>query len=239
MAFTVPPPRSSLEARARTAEAGGGAVASGAAGATEATVTAGVTGTADADGAAGITDGAADALARWYERELGWATAGRTPVRLLTGLRFDVLELPADAGLAVLRRAVRTGPVALTGARMRLLVAAGSADELPGLLDWLEWGGVALDLTAVGTGGRITAPAPAGAPESSPGAALWLRPPAPGHEAEPTLPALAGFGSSGGGAPDLVRLVDAAATECHRVRLSRARMGLLTDGSAAQPLAFS
>ncbi|MFC9863376.1 MULTISPECIES: SCO3374 family protein [unclassified Streptomyces] len=239
MAFTVPPPRSSPEARAHTADAGGGAVASGAVGAAEATVAAGATGTAGVTDATGIADGAADALARWYERELGWVTAGRAPVRLLTGLRFDVLELPADAGLAVLRRAVRTGPVALAGARMRLLVAAGSADELPGLLDWLEWGGVALDLTVLGTGGRITAPAPAGAPESSPGAAFWLRPPAPGHEVEPTLPALAGFGSSGGGAPDLVRLVDAVATECHRVRLSRARMGLLTDGSAAQPLAFS
>lgn len=177
MAFTVPPPRSSPEARAHTGDAGGGAVASGAVGAAEATVAAGATGTAGVSDATGIADGAADALARWYERELGWVTAGRAPVRLLTGLRFDVLELPADAGLAVLRRAVRTGPVALAGARMRLLVAAGSADELPGLLDWLEWGGVALDLTVLGTGGRITAPAPAGAPESSPGAAFWLRPP--------------------------------------------------------------
>lgn len=51
--------------------------------------------------------------------------------------------------------------------------------------------------------------------------------------------ALAGFGSSGGDAPDLVRLVDAAATECHRVRLSRARSGVLTRGGADQPLAFS
>lgn len=52
-------------------------------------------------------------------------------------------------------------------------------------------------------------------------------------------PALAGFGSSGGDAPDLVRLVDAAATECHRVRLSRARSRVLTRGGADQPLAFS
>ncbi|PWS49419.1 hypothetical protein DKT74_00865, partial [Streptomyces sp. ZEA17I] len=72
----------------------------------------------------------------------------------------------------------------------------------------------------------------------SPGAALWLRPPEPGLPPGPALPALAGFGS-GGDAPDLVRLVDAAATECHRVRLSRARAGL-RDGSASdQPLAFS
>ncbi|GFN04845.1 hypothetical protein Smic_34010 [Streptomyces microflavus] len=92
------------------------------------------------------------ALARWYERKLGWATEGRAPVRLLTGLRFDVLELPAEAGHALLRRPVRTGPVLLSGGRMGLLVAAGGADELPGLLDWLEWGPIALDLTAVGAG---------------------------------------------------------------------------------------
>ncbi|MFF2958674.1 SCO3374 family protein [Streptomyces sp. NPDC057963] len=177
--------------------------------------------------------------ARWYERELGWATEGTAPVRLLTGLRFDVLEVPAAAGRAALRRVGRSGPVALAGARMSLLVAAGSADELPGLLDWLEWGGVALSLTAVGTDGRITAPVPPGGVPSRSGAAVWLRPPGPRHEGEPELPALVGLGSRGGGAPDLVRLVDAVATECHRVRLMRARTGRSTDGSTAQPLAFS
>ncbi|MFJ6611752.1 SCO3374 family protein [Streptomyces sp. NPDC091289] len=184
--------------------------------------------------------GSADAaLARRYAGALGWATEGRAPLRLLTGVRFDVLELPAEAGHAVLRRGVRTGPVLLSGARMGLLVAAGGADELPGLLDWLEWGPVPLDLTAVGAGGRVTAPPLPGAPGDSPGAARWLRPPEPRHAPEPALPALTGFGSSGGDAPDLVRLVDAAATECHRVRLSRARSGVPTRGSADQPLAFS
>ncbi|PCG81577.1 hypothetical protein CIB93_34605 [Streptomyces sp. WZ.A104] len=184
--------------------------------------------------------GSADAvLARRYEQELGWATAGCAPLRLLTGLRFDVLELPAEAGHAVLRRGVRTGPVLLSGARMGLLVAAGGADELPGLLDWLEWGPVAVDLTAVGAGGRITAPPLPGGPGDSTGAAVWLRPPEPRRLPESALPALAGFGSSGGDAPDLVRLVDAAATECHRVRLVRARVGPLTRGAADQPLAFS
>ncbi|MFI6644495.1 SCO3374 family protein [Streptomyces sp. NPDC050504] len=188
-------------------------------------------------------------IAEWYENELGWATAqapGDSPVQLVTGLRFDVLELPADAGHAVLRRCGGTGPVALMGQRMRILLAAGSADEVPGLLEWLEWGGVALDLTAVGAGGRITAPVPpapadrpAGGPAGAQGTARWLRPPEPRREVEPVLPAFTGFaragagGSRASGAPDLVRLVDAAATECHRVRLTRgARRG-------AQPLAFS
>ncbi|MGW2563798.1 SCO3374 family protein [Streptomyces sp. NPDC001514] len=183
-----------------------------------------------------------DGVARWYENELGWATTGGPPVQLLTGLRFDVLEMPADAGFDLLRRYERTGPVAITGAvpragrrgRMRLLVAAGSAEELPGLLDWLEWGGIGLDLTALGAGTWMTAPVPPGFPVPQ-GAARWVRPPEPGREVEPSLPTLAPVGRSAGpggvgGTPDLVRLVDAAANACHRARLLRA---------SAQPLAFS
>ncbi|MFD5426690.1 SCO3374 family protein [Streptomyces sp. NPDC127084] len=184
-------------------------------------------------------------VARWYEKELGWATADGPPVQLLTGLRFDVLELPADAGLVLLRRYARTGPVALAGRRMRLLVAAGSADELPGLLDWLEWGGIGLELTAMGAGERISAPQ---------GAAGWLRPPEPGCEVEPSLPALAPVGraTGSGGVPDLVRLVDTAATACHRARLLRTAAATRTNGNRKkcdtrstrnqrenQPLAFS
>lgn len=105
-----------------------------------------------------------EAHALWYERVLGWAVAGGPPAQLVTGTRFDVLEMPSDAGAELLRRPLATGPVALMGRRMRFLVAAGSADELDGLLDWLEWGGVALDLTALGAGGRMTAPAPPAVP---------------------------------------------------------------------------
>ncbi|WP_405491636.1 SCO3374 family protein [Streptomyces sp. NBC_00096] len=168
--------------------------------------------------------------ASWYERVLGWPVAGGPPAQLVTGVRFDVLELPADAGAAVLRRPLATGPVALMGRRMRFLVAPGSADELEGLLEWLEWGGVALDLTALGTGGRITAPWPPGhlvGPGENPrGAAVWLRPPEQGCEA--LLPALPAYGQGTGPGlgedatgPGLVRLVAAAATECHRARLRR------------------
>jgi hypothetical protein len=185
---------------------------------------------------------------QWYEDELGWGTAPGEPVRLVTGVRFDVLEVPAEAGFAALRHLGPSSPVAVQGERMRLLVAAGSAEELPGLLDWLEWGALALDLTATGAGGCVEAPLPpgrtpvsprpAGTPGSRPlplgrtgsqGAAVWLRPPEPGCEVELLLPALSAVGG-GGGAPDLVRLVDTMATQCHRVRLRRA---------CAQPLAFS
>ncbi|MEU2164577.1 SCO3374 family protein [Streptomyces chengbuensis] len=187
-----------------------------------------------------------DGGARWYKNELGWATAEGPPVRLITGLRFDVLELPADAGTALLRRCGRTGPVARAGNGILLLVAAGSAEELPGLLDWLEWGGIGLELTAHGRGGCVPAPAPpgctvpAGAPQ---GAAEWLRPPKPGREVEPSLPAFAAVGRRGagpggaGGTPDLVRLVDAAANACHRARLMRTCAA--GPRTTAQPLAFS
>ncbi|GGZ23208.1 hypothetical protein CP967_19115 [Streptomyces nitrosporeus] len=177
--------------------------------------------------------------ARWYAHELGWATAGTAPVRLPTGLSFDVLDLPAVAGHAVLRRVGRTGPVALAGRRMWLLVAPGAADEVPELLDWLEWGQIALGLSVIGAGGHITAPVPPGAAGGPPGAARWLRPPGPRRAVERTLPAPACFGSSGGGTPDLVRLVDVVATECHRARLTLARTHLTAGRSADQPWAFS
>ncbi|GAA3373916.1 SCO3374 family protein [Streptomyces sannanensis] len=183
-------------------------------------------------------------VTRWYERELGWAVTEGPPPQLVTGVRFDVLELPAPAGVALLGRiGSGAGPVALVGRgalqRMQLLVAAGCADELPGLLEWLQWGGIALDLTAIGAGGRIIAPVPPGRPDPcSRGAAVWLRPPEPRHEVEPALPSVSplcgrGAGSRGNGAPDLVRLVDAAATECHRARLFRAK------AAGNQTLAFS
>lgn len=179
---------------------------------------------------------------QWYEDELGWAaTSGPDGARLHTGLRFDVLEVPADAGFAMLRRLDPRSPVAVRGETMRLLLAAGSADEVPGLLDWLEWGALPLDLVTLGAGGSIDAPTPPGWTGSQE-AAVWVRPPEPGREVEPVLPALTTLTAvstlpvvgGGGGAPDLVRLVDTAATCCHRARLRRA-----SASPSAQPLAFS
>ncbi|GGX64535.1 SCO3374 family protein [Streptomyces fructofermentans] len=253
-------------------------------------------------------DDPSDTIRRWYENELDWPTVPGPPVELPTGRRFDVLDVPAEAGYAAMRHLGPASPVSMWGGRMRLFVAAGSADELPGLLDWLEWGGIPLDLGAIGAGGRVVAPLPpglarargrrtregaeraegaegaegtgnatsaegtahgikdrgdrggtggtdpsdregrgpcredrgagrdgAGAPlirraYGPQGAAVWLRPPVPGREVEPSLPTLSALGGGGGGAPDLVRLVDTMAAECHRIRLRR---------SCAQPLAFS
>ncbi|WP_338782113.1 SCO3374 family protein [Streptomyces sp. DG1A-41] len=307
---------------------------------------------------------------RWYENELGWPTVPGAPLRLAVGVRYDVLDVPAEAGHAALRRLEPASPVAVLGDRLRLLVAPGTAEELPGLLEWLEWGTLPLDLTAIGAGGAMEAPRPPGmeaplaherggllrcetdglcrgaegsvprekdrplpcetdgsmpcaagrplphgtdaslfretddsasrekrenggplpcktiapmfreadgsvsrgrggplpcegfvpaacgrgglvprqacapsAPETdgalspepgfcrgrplppgrfgSQGAAVWLRPPEPGCEVEASLPTLSALGG-GGDAPDLVRLVNTVATQCHRVRLRRA-----------------
>ncbi len=190
-------------------------------------------------GAAGKRTGARDRdIGAWYARALGWDAAGRPP-RLRTGVRFDVLDVPAAAGHAVLRRfsgAGATGPAALHGGRVLLLVAAGTAEELPGLLEWLDWGGIHLDLRVSGAGGRMLAPWPPGraaAPRAE-GAArpVWLRAPEPGRDIEPTLPALSVVAGTGAAGPvGLVPLVGAVATECHRARLLSARRD--------QPCAFS
>ncbi|MFJ5999519.1 SCO3374 family protein [Streptomyces sp. NPDC092370] len=208
--------------------------------------------------------GASGQVRRWYENELGWPTVPGEPPRLVVGVRYDVLDVPAEAGHAALRRSTAGFPVAVHGDRMLLLVAAGSAEEIPGLLEWLDWGSLPLDLVPIGAGGLIGAPsppvpdeqraapapcgpnavAPCGTRTPSPpgadtplrdalpppgppgrggsqGAAVWLRPPEPGCEVEASLPTLSAPGCAGD-APDLVRLVNTVATQCHRVRLRHA-----------------
>jgi hypothetical protein len=222
------------------------------------------------------------ATVRWYEEEMGWPTTGAEPAELVTGVCFDVLEMPADAGGAVLRRLPHTGPVALQGSpysargpygahspragerggacagagrsgdrpvgrpTLLLLIAAGGAAELPGILEWLEWGALAPDLTTRGPGGRMPAPSFTAAGPSPGGfgsreAARWVRPPVSVHEVRNSLPTT-GFGAGigdGEGTPDLVRLVSAAASECHRARLLRAGNDQSDRLYGDQPLAFS
>lgn len=149
---------------------------------------------------------------------------------------MDALDVPAAAGYEVLDRfpAPRTGPVALEGPRMRFYVAAGGAAELPGLLDWLEWTGVPLDLVPLQGTPEPAAPAESAVPRNG-DAPVWLRPPGTGghsHTGAPHLPALSVAGCSADGGPvGLVALVSALANACHRVRLRTGRTG--------QPCSFS
>ncbi len=105
-----------------------------------------------------------DPVRRWYENELGWPTVPeKSPgscVRIRVGPRFDVLDIPAAAGHAALRHLAAGSPVAVRGDRLLLLVAAGSAEELPGILEWLEWGALPLDLRTLGPGDSMEAPEP-------------------------------------------------------------------------------
>ncbi|OEU94387.1 hypothetical protein AN216_24405, partial [Streptomyces oceani] len=99
----------------------------------------------------------------WYERTLGWTVdLGDGSPHLVTGRCFDALWLPATAGLPLLARRPRTGPALRAGPTVWLLVAEGSAGDLPGLLQWLGWGtlGPELGLGASGAGGRVPAPPP-------------------------------------------------------------------------------
>ncbi|MFJ3445614.1 SCO3374 family protein [Streptomyces sp. NPDC086081] len=137
---------------------------------------------------------------RWYEDGLGWPTAPGDPLRLVLGVRFDVLDVPAEAAPAALRRIGPRAPVAARGERVQLLVSAGSAEELPGLLEWLDWGALPLDLRALGAGAFLRAPLPPGTPPPEAGRACG--PPAPGTP-DAHAPAAADAASFSGAAAGL------------------------------------
>ncbi|MFD8518824.1 SCO3374 family protein [Streptomyces capillispiralis] len=231
-----------------------------------------------------------DEVRHWYENVLGWPTVPGEPVRLVVGVRFDVLDVPVAAGWAALARlgagsgwgadpgadaradagARCSGwgfPVAVRGGRMRFLVAAGSAEEVPGLLEWLEWGALELDLAVIGAGGSMEAPrrvVPEGAAagggavggtssvgsrarrhppgrDASQGAAVWLRPPEPGREVEASLPALSAMGtrSAPGDRGGPPDLVRLVNTVATQVHRVRLRRGCSATRTEGQPLAFS
>ncbi|SDM38759.1 bifunctional DNA primase/polymerase [Streptomyces wuyuanensis] len=75
---------------------------------------------------------------------------------------FDVVNVPAMFGRRMLDRlwseGPGSGPVAHHRGRMLLFVAPGTAQRLPSLLKWEEWGGSVPPLLCHGTGDAITAP---------------------------------------------------------------------------------
>ena len=121
-------------------------------------------------------------LALWEERP-------DTPVVLPCGAVFDVVSAPAMFGRRMLDRlwddGPGSGPVAEFRGRILLFAAPGTAQRLPALLEWEEWGAwdrrettrtdAVPPLLCHGTGDAVTVPAPSGS--ASPvrrSASRWL-----------------------------------------------------------------
>ncbi|MFJ4831557.1 bifunctional DNA primase/polymerase [Streptomyces sp. NPDC088747] len=121
------------------------------------------------------------ALALWEERP-------GAPVVLPCGSTFDVVNAPAIFGRLMLDRlwdeGPGSGPVAAYRGRMLLFAAPGTAQRLPSLLHWEEWGsqsggqggapsgngrgGGIPPLLCHGTGDAVTVPAPAAGHSAGP-----------------------------------------------------------------------
>ncbi|MFI8187305.1 bifunctional DNA primase/polymerase [Streptomyces sp. NPDC085946] len=130
-------------------------------------------------------------LAYWEERP-------DAPVVLPCGAVFDVVSTPATFGRRMLDRLWEdgpgSGPVAEFRGRTLLFAAPGTAQRLPSLLAWEEWGAHGRDDTRTaaippllchGTGDAVTVPAPCGTAASARSGARWLVAPDTRH---PWLP---------------------------------------------------
>ncbi|MYT89904.1 hypothetical protein GTY40_02390 [Streptomyces sp. SID8359] len=101
-------------------------------------------------------------LAQWEERP-------SSPGVLPCGSQFDIVNVPALFGRRMLERlwaeGPGTGPVAVHRGRMLLFAAPGTAQRLPSLLAWEEWGaggaprGEVPPVLCHGTGDAVTVPA--------------------------------------------------------------------------------
>ncbi|WP_030868905.1 bifunctional DNA primase/polymerase [Streptomyces sp. NRRL S-37] len=130
--------------------------------------------TRNASGVSGVTpDGAAWlASAGTYPRSTlsHWGERPDAPVVLPCGAVFDVVSVPTIFGRRMLDRmwdeGPGSGPVAEFRGRMLLFAAPGTAQRLPALMEWEEWGahGSRTDgvppLLCHGTGDAVTVPAP-------------------------------------------------------------------------------
>ncbi|MFI1762185.1 bifunctional DNA primase/polymerase [Streptomyces sp. NPDC020800] len=128
-------------------------------------------------------------LANWQEHP-------DAPLVLPCGTVFDVVSAPVVFGRRMLDRlwdeGPGSGPVAVFRGRMLLFAAPGTAQRLPSLLTWEEWGGGHGSRTAAvppllchGTGDAVTVPALSGGDSPTPGGSRWLVAPDTRH---PWLP---------------------------------------------------
>lgn len=115
-----------------------------------------------------------------------WAEDPLATVILPCGTAFDVIDAPMLFGRRMLDRlwspaGPGSGPVAAQRGRLLLFAAPGTAQRLPALLAWEEWGGEGRTapppLLSYGTGDAVTVPPlcppPAGL-EPTPPASRWL-----------------------------------------------------------------
>ncbi|NML48883.1 hypothetical protein HHL19_00680 [Streptomyces sp. R302] len=127
-----------------------------------------------ADGAAWLASAAGGepgaALARWEARP-------ESPAVLPCGTAFDVVNVDPVFGRRMLDRLWEegpgSGPVASHRGRTLLFAAPGTAQRLPALLDWEEWGEAVPRPICHGTGDAVTVPplVPAGEESAGP---RWL-----------------------------------------------------------------
>jgi hypothetical protein len=100
-----------------------------------------------------------------------WSARPTAPSVLPCGTVFDVVNLPALFGRRVLEQlwsaGPGSGPVAVHRGRVLLLVAPGTAQRLPSLMAWEEWGAAMPPMLCHGAGDAVTVP-PLYAPEPYP-----------------------------------------------------------------------
>ncbi|WP_437069665.1 bifunctional DNA primase/polymerase [Streptomyces sp. enrichment culture] len=151
-------------------------------------------------GSCGVTpDGAAWlASAGTYPRSTlaHWEECPGAPVVLPCGSVFDVVSAPAVFGRRMLDRlwddGPGSGPVAAHRGRILLFAAPGTAQRLPSLLEWEEFGtgdgrtAAVPPLLCHGTGDAVTVPAPVAGGVQGPRESRWLVAPDTRH---PWLPA--------------------------------------------------
>ncbi|WP_445519132.1 bifunctional DNA primase/polymerase [Streptomyces sp. NEAU-174] len=145
--------------------------------------------------AAFVTPAGADWLASASASPRGvqalWAAAPTAPVTLPCGTAFDVISMDALFGRRVVGRlwtdGPGTGPVAAQGGRVMLFATPGTAQRLPALLGWEEWGAAAPPLLCYGRGDAVTVP-PLFPPDPGPQEAAPLEHDAPESGVAPMPP---------------------------------------------------
>lgn len=87
-----------------------------------------------------------------------WESHPSAPGVLPCGSSFDVVNVPTLFGRRMLEHlwadGPGSGPVATHRGRMLLFASPGTAQRLPSLLDWEEWGGGAASRSAGGSAGQ-------------------------------------------------------------------------------------